>query len=292
VRHRAGSLQRFASPFRVWAQRVPVVILVIAAVALMILGKVDTVLVRELRGLVGDVAGPVMESLSVPVARVTEAVDSVSRFADLPAQIQRLTEERNRLREWESTARRLEAENRELRKLLGFVPDPAWRTISARVVGDTGSAFFRSVLVTAGRRDGVKRDQVAMTGEGLVGRVFETGARSARVLLVTDINSRIPVEIERSGERAVLAGDNSDWLRLVYLSPDADIEPGDRVVTSGHGGIFMRGLPVGTVTAVKKGTALVRSFVVWERLSYLRLLDSGLPEALLAPVGQDRAEPR
>ena len=118
---------------------------------------------------------------------------------------------------------------------------------------------MRTVLVNAGTDDRVARGQAAITGEGLVGRLTEVGNRAARVLLITDLNSRIPVTIESSHANAVLAGDNSERPRLLYLpSPDA-VKIGDRIVTSGEGGVFPPGLPVGVVAAHRRGRAAGRA---------------------------------
>ncbi len=286
------SLQRFASPLRAWAQRLPFAALAAAAVVLMVLGKADTVLVERARTAVTDAVTPILEALAVPVAAVTRAIDGIGKFADLPGEMARLERDRDRLLQWEALARRLEAENRELRGLLSMATDPKLGYITARVVGDTGGPFFRALLVAAGRRDGAREGQSAVTGEGLVGRTIEVGERSARLLLLTDTNSRVPVIVERARERAILAGDNSDRPRLLYLSVDADVAVGDRVVTSGHDKVFVSGLPVGVVSEVRGGIVEVEPFVDWARIDYVRLLDYELPRVLLAPLGEDTGAPR
>ena len=95
--------------------------------------------------------------------------------------------------------------------------------------------------------------QAVVTGEGLAGRIAEVGDNSARVLFVTDVNSRLPVLIERTRERAILAGDNSALLRLTLLQSVQGVQRGDRIVTSGHGGSFPVGIPVGEVVADRRG---------------------------------------
>src|SRR5580704_12656089 len=101
--------------------------------------------------------------------------------------------------------------------LLHFKTEPGIAYISARVIADTGGPFVRGLIVTAGKVDGVREGMAAMTGDGLIGRVIEAGDWSSRVLLITDLNSRIPVTVAGSGERAILAGDNSAMPKLVYL---------------------------------------------------------------------------
>jgi len=173
---------------------------------------------------------------------------------------------------------------------LKFAPEQAVTFVAARVVADNGGAFVRSVLVAAGARDGVRKGDAAATGEGLVGRVAEVGERSARVLLLTDINSRIPVVIERSRDQGILAGDNSDNPRLLYLPHGAQLLAGDRVVTSAAGGAFPPGLPVGVVKSVDNGNAVVELFVDWDHMEFLRLLDYRLSGVLQGASGEPAGE--
>jgi len=292
VKQRSGAATRFASPVRALAQRFTYMLLVAAAFLLMIVGKADNVIVEKVRTAFSDQVAPLMDVLSRPVDRAAQFVDEARQFADLRAENARLREDHDRLMKWQLIARQLDTENQALRKLLNLAPNPQLSFISGRVVSDSGGAFAHSVLVVAGGRDGVKKGQAVITGEGLAGRIVEVGERSARILLLTDINSRIPVMIERTGERALLAGDNSPEPRLLYLSPDANPAPGDQIVTSGHGGVFIPGLPVGFVSTVEKGIVTVHPYVNWERMDYVRLLDYELPGILLRPPSYAQAEDR
>ncbi len=131
--------------------------------------------------------------------------------------------------QWQNTALGLENENKELRQLLRYAPEPKLAFISARVIADAGGPFVRSLIVTAGKTDGVREGMAAMTGEGLIGRVVEAGEWSSRILLITDLNSRIPVVITGSGDHAIPGGDNAPRLKLLYLPQDAILKPGVRV---------------------------------------------------------------
>ncbi len=178
--------------------------------------------------------------------------------------------------QWQAAALRLEAENKNLRDLLNYVPGPEPSFITARVIADTGGAFAHSLILNAGVRDGVAKGQAAMTGDGLVGRVAGAGSRSARILLITDLNSRIPVLVGTERIRAILAGNNSDRPRLIHLLSGETVSADDRIVTSGHGGAFPFGLPVGVVASVSDGGIGVEPYVERNRLEYVRLLDFGL----------------
>ena len=279
MRLRGGSALRLASA-KAWLHRFTFVLLFGASLALMVLGKSESPIVERARLTVTDAVTPIMNGLSQPLASIRQAYDNAREFLDLREENAALREQQTRLVQWQSVARQLEAENRALRDLLKFAPDRAASFVTARVVADNGGAFVRSVLVAAGSRDGLRKGDAAVTGEGLVGRVAEVGERSARVLLLTDINSRIPVVIERSRDQGILAGDNSDNPRLLYLSHGSQLVPGDRVVTSAAGGAFPPGLPVGVVKSTDTGGAVVELFVDWDHMEYLRLLDYRLTGVL------------
>jgi rod shape-determining protein MreC len=273
---RPRSEHRAAGTVRTFAHRFAYVGLIVAAGALMMLGKADVVLVEKLRLRIVDATAPILDVLSRPVDVVTHTVEQVHDWMAIHDENARLREDRARLMQWQTIARQLEAENAALRQLLHFVPDPEVRFVTARVVADSGGAFAHSVLLGAGLRDGVGKGQPVVADQALVGRIAGVSERSARVLLITDLNSRIPVLVGSTRTRAILAGDNSDKPELVYLASEAVVSPGDRIITSGHAGVFPAGIPVGVVTSVGDGEIRVKPFVDRERLEYLRVIDYGL----------------
>lgn len=285
----AGSVSHVATPIRAWAQRFAFLLLVVSAFGLMLLGKADTVLVERARTAVTDAVAPLLDLASRPLATVNDVVREARALADLRAENTMLRRENERLSHWQTVARRLEAENAALRRMAHMVPEPALRFVTARVIGDPGGAFARSVLVNAGTREGVAKGQAALTSAGLAGRVAEVGVRSARVLLLTDINSRIPVLVGPGRDRAILAGDNSGQPRLLYLGPDIDVDPGARVVTSGHGGLFPPGLPIGVVSQAGESGLRVQPLVDWAHMEFLRLADYELPGTLLSAERSSQA---
>ena len=295
---RPGSFTNVPQPVRSFWSRFAFAMLLAGAFALMLLGKADVLLVERFRTGIADVLAPVLEVLSRPAASVADTVAAVRRFRDLRAENERLRVDNGRLERWQHVARRLEAENKALRALTNFVHEPTAAFITARVIADAGGAFVRSAMINAGADYGVRRGLAAVAGEGLVGGVVEAGARHARILLITDLNSQIPVVVERTRDPAVLAGDNTRLPRLVYLPQNAQVLNGDRIVTSGHGGVYPAGLPIGVVTSIDDSTVKVTPYVDWNRLEYVRLLDYGLngvvkstsgppPFALMGPERSD-----
>ena len=150
-------------------------------------------------------------------------------------------------------------------------------------MADSGSPFRQSVLINVGARDGIKDGWAAMDGLGLVGRISGVGRNTARVILLTDTSSRIPVTIQPSGQRALIIGDNSIAPVVDFVEAPDQVRPGDRVLTSGDGGVFPPGLLAGQVALDPGGRLRVRISADYERLEFLRVLRSYENERLTDP---------
>ncbi|MES2728526.1 MAG: rod shape-determining protein MreC [Pseudomonadota bacterium] len=222
-----------------------------------------------------DTLTPVLAQAGAPVVAVVQTISDLSGLTNLKAENARLASENVRLRDWYQTAQLLKAENTALRDLLKAQPYQEYTYVTARVLADTASHQVRSVLVNAGALQNVKIDQPALTGEGVLGRVVQVGESAARVLLLTDINSRLPVTIESTGHRAIAAGMGRNILRLEFAPEDIKIDKGARIITSGDGGVFAAGLPVGEVISVDHGQILVRPYAPMESTLFVQLMNTG-----------------
>jgi len=273
------------SPLRRAAmQRAALPLLVLLSSTMIILGKADQIMFESLRVSVTDAAAPVLDLLSRPLAALGHLTDRARDFVTVYQDNRSLAAENERLLNWQQAALKLASENARLRELLKLTPEPTTTFVTARVIANSGGAYVRSLMVHAGSENGVERGQAAVTGEGLVGRVTEVGSRAARVLLVTDLNSRVPVIVEGAQHRALLTGDNSERPCLRYLDARAGVEVGDRVVTSGQGGVFPPGLPVGVVASLDGEAPRVEPYVDLSRVEYLRIVDYRLRDGLPRPV--------
>jgi rod shape-determining protein MreC len=273
-----------AASVRYVVQRFSLALLVAAAAGAMLIGKADTVLLERVRGAALDMVAPLLEAISRPVATINGLIADIEDLANLRAENARLREENARLVAWQSVARRLEVENAELRGLLNFREGPQATFITGRVVGDSGSAFVRSMLLNVGRRAGVASGQAVVTGEGLIGRITEVGEGWSRVLLLSDLSFRLPVLVERSREPAILTGDNSPMPRLAMIQSVAGIQAGDRIITSGHGGSFPVGIPIGVVASAGEGGIRVRPLGDVVRLEFVRVIDYGISGLVTGPA--------
>jgi len=268
-------------PFRNSAQRSTFALLLLLAAAILLIGKADPTVYERTRMTVIDIATPILDTISHPVAAGGEFVADLKLLYVAHEENTALREENGRLLRWRAVAEALESENARLREMLNLAPEEPARFITGRVIGDSGGSFLRSILVNTGARDGVRKGAAAVDGSGLLGRVAEVGERSSRILLLSDLNSRIPVLVGETRERAILAGDNSDQPKLAYLPAEISIAPGDLVITSGHGGAFPAGLPVGIVVRMNDTDELrVQPFFSTRRLEFVRLMDFGLTGVL------------
>ncbi len=244
--------------------------------------------VSDIRMSITDAASPILATITKPIIFTADAVRNASGLGDLQAENIRLKQENLRLKEWYQTALLLESENKSLRDLLNVKAEAHYKTITARTLADAGNAFAKTVLISAGAQDGVKKNQAVVSGEGLIGRVVEVGSETARVLLITDINSRVPVLVEDTRQHAILAGSNADMTRLLHLPPDSDIKDNARIITSGHGGLFPHGLAIGRITRSKDGAVEVNPFANFDRIVHVRVLDKSQDPNLVA-AGQHKS---
>jgi rod shape-determining protein MreC len=275
---------RPSAQIRATIQRTMPPLLVLLAAAIIVLGKADQAIFVSLRTTVTDDAAPALDALSRPIGAVAALFDRVRGIVTVYQDNLRLERENERLLQWQQTALKLSADNRELRSLLKVVPETAVSYVTARVIANSAGGYVRTVMVNAGTDQGLARGQAAITGAGLVGRLTEVGSRAGRVLLITDLNSRIPVVILRSHVNAVLAGDNSDRPRLLYARAVDAIKIGDRIVTSGEGGVFPPGLAVGVVAALDEHGPRVEPYVELSQLGSVLIVDYGLSGALPQPL--------
>lgn len=160
---------------------------------------------------------------------------------------QLLKEEVRQLRTEVGELRETALEHARLSHLLQLGNRVGTEAIVARVIGKDTTNWFRTILINAGANRGIQRHMAVVTREGLVGRVVDVAALASRVQLITDPESAVGVLIERSRTIGVAAGSQGGVIQIKYLPLMADVAVDDRIITSGMGGIFPKGIPVGKV---------------------------------------------
>ncbi len=224
--------------------------LVLLAVLILFLGRTDSATLANLRTQTAEAFAGFFNIFSRPVAATISWVDGLQDLVLVYQQNERLRLENRRLLEWKAHAERLQSQMVRYQALLNVRIDPEIDYVTARAVADSGSPFVRTLVVNAGKKDGVAKGQAVVNHKGLVGWVVGAGESVSRILLVTDLNSRIPVMIGTEGQRAILTGDNTAQPRLEFLMATGAVEPGDVVMTSGDGGVLPPALPIGVVAGL------------------------------------------
>ncbi|WP_339108041.1 rod shape-determining protein MreC [Thioclava sp. GXIMD4216] len=260
-------------------RRIVIAILALALVATVILWRVDNPRVERLRSAFIDRYVPTFDWAMVPVTKFLDMVEGFQSYARLYDQNQELRRELQQMKAWKEAAVQLRQENDKLLAQNNVRLDPKLTSVSGVVLADSGSPFRQSVLLNIGSRDGIVDGWATMDGLGLVGRISGVGKTTSRVVLLTDSSSRIPVTLQPSGQRAIMSGDNSPFPPLDFLEHPDRIQAGDRVVSSGDGGVFPAGLLVGQVVE-RNGRLRVRLSADYERLEYLKVLRSHPAEQL------------
>ncbi len=272
VRRSGGRAARTANPERGLARQLPFAIFLVVSVVLLIVSKIYPSLNERVQGVLLDVAAPVVDVVGEPVTAMRGAGGKVADTLGGAEKLEELRAENERLKRWRDVAMRLDGENAQLRALMRVSEETRIPAISARVVSDPGGPFVRAILLDAGGSKGVAKFQPVMDPSGVVGRIVTVGRQSSRALLLTDLNSRIPVFVRRTGDRAILVGDNSDRPKLAYLPMQSSAKVGDEVFTSGDGGIFPPKLPVGVVDFVDGSTVRVRLSADMSRLDFVNVM--------------------
>ncbi len=269
--------------------QLPLVIVLALAVVLVLVGKAQTGLFDGARARITDWMAPVLSQVRAPLDGAERWIGSIGDIFRVYEENLKLKQENARLLQWRNTSVVLEGRVRHYEKLLKAVPDPEMNAVVARVIGRATRPFLRTMILDAGAAHGARAGQAVMDENGMIGRLYLTGRNTSWVILLTDINSRIPVSVAPGQVQAMLAGDNAAAPRLDMLAPNITIKAGDQVVTSGQGGLVPPGLPIGTVIADGDGFR-VALLADASRSESVQILNFARPQEALPPAAQLPAE--
>ena len=253
-------------------RRAITVIFLLGLFGLFVLWRIDSPRVEKFRALVIDTFVPSFEWMLRPMTSVVKLAKDYQSYEKLLEQNKELRRELQQMKSWKEAALQLEQENARLLDLNQLRVDSKLTHVSGIVVADSGSPFRQSVLLNIGSRDGIQDGWAAMDGLGLVGRISGVGSSTSRVILLTDNASQIPVIIQPSGQQAILMGDNSHAPPVEFIENVDLVRPGDRIVTSGGGGVLPAGLLIGTLALDPNNRLRARLAADYERLEFLKVL--------------------
>lgn len=274
---------------KIWLGRLGVGLILALALVLMTFSQQRHALLEQAQHRANAVLLPVIDALSMPAVYADNTLEQIKHFLNTYAENETLRQRDQELLKWQHLAITLQAENASLRKLLALSPMPQTSFHPARLSGvRAGQARPIFTIRFAPPATPITEGSAVVTPEGLVGSILSVGDHVAKIRLITDNESRIPVITEKSRTRAILAGDDSALPALMYLPDDHRIEAGERVFTTDDGGVFPAGIAVGEVrfTQGKHARAYVVPLSDLQRLEDV-LIAQPAPTAPAAPPPQD-----
>ena len=266
------------SHIRLMAKKFAVVLLFFIAFVMMLFDKTDSVIIDKTSSVATNIFSPVIEVLVIPAKIISGVLNYFYDFRNIREENEKLREENRKLVIRSSRVAALEIENQLLSNLLNYIPPEGSSYITARVVAEEGDAFSHALIVYTAGSDRVKKGQIVLSDSGVVGRVERVGSVYSKIILVTDINSKIPVKIEKSRVRGILSGDNTSSPKLIFVPLEATLMVGDKIVTSGVAGVFPPELPIGKISSIDNGVIKVKTFGNLDRLEYVRIIDYNLAD--------------
>ncbi|MCL4116482.1 UNVERIFIED_CONTAM: hypothetical protein GTU68_046059 [Idotea baltica] len=258
--------------------------------AVFLVWRIDNTRAERFRSAVIDKVVPNMDWAMTPITKISQMAEDFQSYERIYQQNQELRRQLQQMKAWREAALQLEQENARLLDLNNVKLNPRRTYLSGELITDSGSPFRQSAIINIGKRDGVKEGWAAMDGLGLVGHIAGLGENTSRVIFVTDTASNIPVVIKPSDQKAILIGDNSLLPQLQFIESINQIKPGDRVFTSGDGGVFPSGLLVGQVALGADGILRTKLSADYRRLKFLRIIRHtpatpiAEPDRLIGPV--------
>lgn len=269
---RDGPFENIKVPL-VWTAAVTVVIAAVGCVLLLLSdARAQTSPYQPVRAGVETVAGPVGGVFAAPVRWFGHATDYVGGYFFAVSENRRLRRELAELQPWRDQAIALKNVNARYEAMLGIRPEPPVAMRTARSISDTRGPFSRARLLDVGAARGVKVGNPVINEHGLVGRIVGTSPGISRMLLLTDVASRTPVLIDRTDARALLTGDGSGNPRLEFVRGVGSVQAGDRILSSGDGGGFPRGVPIGVAAKGIDGSWRVKLFSDRGAIDYVRVM--------------------
>jgi rod shape-determining protein MreC len=262
-------------------RKVFLIVFILFSFILIFIGKPDNPILSRTSGLVVAVFSPVVSLISYPIYKVGSFIEEVKAFRrmdeinqELKAEVSKLTEELNFYKSQD-------AENKKLREICNFAGGGANFFLITRVLGSAGAGFSHTFILDAGTKDGVAKYHAVLVDGYLVGQIVAVGDRYSRMLLLTDAGSKIPVQVETTGTRAFLTGDNSKYPRVVHFENQEPIGLGDRIVTSGMDGNIPAGIPVGIIGSISEENGVVlQLFVDSSRIHYVHVVKTSHTDAI------------
>ena len=271
-------LKQVNSTFHAYRQLIIFIVLCLITIFTLVISISNGIFAQKSRLFLMEIMHPIAKIGHAPSEGLQDARSRAGDWVFAYEEVQRLKHENQTLKNREAYYLKLRNENDELRRVLHVAKSNYRQFKTVPVISYPGKPFVRSILLEAGQKQGIEPQKALVTVDGLVGRTIESSTNLTRGILITDLNSRIPVIIKPSNQHAILVGDNTNTPLLKYLPYNAKIKKGETVETSGKGGLFPAGIPVGIVESVSRTEANVKPYVALDSLSFVHVLSDEVGE--------------
>ena len=251
-------------------QKFSLIVLIIISTILIYVETIETKPLNYLRSSIKDIIYRGALVATVPSKGFSSLTNAVKNHVNLYSNYSQLKEENDKLKNNISKSDFLELENIQLRKLIEEQVTSSSNLISARVLLDKQSPYLNSFIINIGSNKDIKKGFAVLDGDNFIGRIVDVNFFSSRVLLISDLNSKIPVLIEPLAYHAILSGHGKSKPTLEYLPKKHNVQNGDKVYTSGKEGLFSPGIPIGE-TIIEDNIIRIKSFSDLSQITFVNI---------------------
>jgi len=225
----------------------------------------------KIREMIFEHTSVITKFIISPIHSIVETKNWINSYLRVHDKNEKLEVELKQMEEWALKAHALALENQQLRQLLKISPDPHINYITAPVLGIVQAPYTKTIVLGAGSRKGIKLRQPVVIGQHIVGRIVEVSEKNSRVLLMHDVNSHVPVILEKSKVQGIASGNGDSHLIIKFFEMEAKAEIGELIFTSGVGGIYPKGYVIGQVAYQKGEVVGVKSLIHLNELEYVHV---------------------
>ena len=233
--------------------------LCLSCVALIFKSETNKGFVSNVRSFFIDISVPAANIAQHPLSVVTNTVLVLDKLTEMKEENTRLIEENKKLKLFYIEAIKIKSENKDLKEIMHFVKSRSLIYKTAILTGSSNKLYGNNAYVDAGLENDIKEESIVIGKNAMIGRIINVSNSRSRIMLITDSGSKIPVVAINSKHKGILAGNNSNLMKISYLPRNHKVKTGDIVYTSGDGYRIPPGIPVGIVTKVTKNVVSVKS---------------------------------
>ena len=250
-------------------QRFSLFVLLFSSIFLIVLGKFNFTAINYLKITINEVVYRTSFVASIPEKYITYSYRAIEEHIKLYKDYNFQKEELEKLKSEKYEVKFLEAENKRLKKVLNDI-NYSPELVIAKVIIDKQSPFLRSIIINKGSKNNIKKGMSVLSDSYLIGKVVEVNYMTSRVLLLSDLNSKIPVTIEPGSIQSILSGDGGNSGNIQYTKDNLPIADGSIIYTSGTGGLLKSGIPIGKIEQNENQNS-VNFFIDFSQLRYVKV---------------------